>query len=387
MNSRLLVFLLISGFVAACVSVDHNPTVIPTPPALTETTTPTQNPARSSIQVKFLPVPSQVAFRGESFPPLNLAGFLSFRRLEPDQITWSATCEGPLAVDLANGILKVSKPNDSWFGSGGIQVKACETSENCTSQNVEYQSVDEDPSKYVRVTYVTNSGFLVSAGGKKILIDALIGGLKEPAMPDYETQLIQNSQPPFDHIDLILATHAHGDHFSASMVADYLEKNPGTVFISTTQATSQMPGFGERVIALDAREGNPQEANVNGINVKAIYISHGTPPAGEEEIYNNGYVVDINGFKLFHMGDIEEIRDVEPYDLPASKLDLAFIVHFLFYNSSSRNIIANKIAARYVIPIHYLFTTPGINFSDIQTMFPVAVLFHSELESWIMPPQ
>ena len=65
------------------------------------------------------------------------------------------------------------------------------------------------------VTYVGNSGFLVTIGESKILIDGIFTGFApEYIQPAEIKELIANAQPPFDNIDLILVTHAHGDHFN-----------------------------------------------------------------------------------------------------------------------------------------------------------------------------
>lgn len=375
--------ILLCSFIVGCSvatpsQISLTATAIPTPEVAKS---PTSNP----IQLAFIPVPTQVAFRGESFLPINLAGFLEYQQLPSDQIIWEVTDGCPFGATIEEGILKPSRLNDPWYGTCEIVGKACETNEMCAIQNIEYRSVDEDPADHVRVTFVGNSGFLITARGKKILIDALFEGIGEPALPSYEVDLLRNAEFPFYDVDVILATHAHPDHFSADMVSQYLEKSPATVFISTSQATSQIKGFENRVISLDARAGSPKETEVNGIRIEAIYLSHGNPPAGMEEPYNNGYIVSFDGFSLFQTGDVNDIRDVEPYNLAALNLDLAFIQHFFFYYSSSVEIIRKNIAAEYVFPIHYLYSDPEINLTEIEREYPSAIIFHSELESWIMP--
>src|SRR5687768_3392502 len=67
----------------------------------------------------------------------------------------------------------------------------------------------------VTITFLANEGVMLSAGGKKVLIDGLFlkyqSGFALPA--DSTQRALQSARPPFDNVDLILATHRHGDHF------------------------------------------------------------------------------------------------------------------------------------------------------------------------------
>ncbi|MCP4653821.1 MAG: MBL fold metallo-hydrolase, partial [bacterium] len=79
-----------------------------------------------------------------------------------------------------------------------------------------------------------NEGVLIETGGKKILVDALF---REPnpayaAPPKEVLEKLETAQPPFDDVDLILATHNHGDHFDARSVVRHLRHNPRAVFLA-----------------------------------------------------------------------------------------------------------------------------------------------------------
>jgi L-ascorbate metabolism protein UlaG (beta-lactamase superfamily) len=236
------------------------------------------------------------------------------------------------------------------------------------------------------VTFVGNSGFLIAAGDRKVLIDAFFEGFPPGyILPANVRDLLVNAQPPFDHVDLILATHAHGDHFSAAMVRQYLQTCPNAVFVSTTQAASQLPGFGDRVIAADPVEASPVRLEANGIRVEAIYMSHGYPPNDPKEIFNNAYIVTLNGTTFFHTGDIADLRDVEQYRLADKHLDMAFIQHFHLLEGGVGDLLKHSIRATWLFPIHYQFTEPVFDAGLVLSNYPQAVLFNNELESWFMP--
>jgi len=231
------------------------------------------------------------------------------------------------------------------------------------------------------VTFVGNSGFLIAAGDRKVLIDAFFEGFPPGyTLPVNVRDLLVKGQPPFDNVDLILATHAHGDHFSAAMVGQYLQTCPNAVFVSTTQATSQLPGFGERVVAADPEKALPVNLEVNGIRVEAIYMCHGYPPNDPKEIFNNAYIVTFNGTTFFHTGDIADLRDVEQYRLKDKHIDMAFIQHFHLLDDGFRDLLKHDIGATYLFPIHYQFTEPVFDANVVLSNYPQAVLFNVELE-------
>ena len=87
----------------------------------------------------------------------------------------------------------------------------------------------------VRVTHVFNTGYLITVGDKRILIDALYLGHPEGILKP-----VVYAQPPFDGVDLILATHEHHDHFSPELVGRYMKENPQTLFVSTGSAVDQL---------------------------------------------------------------------------------------------------------------------------------------------------
>lgn len=241
----------------------------------------------------------------------------------------------------------------------------------------------------VRVTYVGNSGFLIAVGDKKILIDALFHGFPgDYALPQDVQELLVNARPPFDGVDLILATHDHGDHFSADMVRQHMRSNPAAVLVSTSQVAGQLADLGNRVISLHATEGRHDRTDVGGIQVEAIYLSHGAVPAGETEIVNFGYVVTVDGISLFHTGDIDAslltVAGLQAHGLPERRLALAFIPHFILAVAQARPLVAEGIRSRYIFPSHYHYT-PQVDPTRIERNYPGAVLFEREMQSWVMP--
>ena len=242
-----------------------------------------------------------------------------------------------------------------------------------------------------RVTYVGNSGFLIAVGDKKVLIDALFSGFHGVyKLPLNVQSLLVHASPPFDNIDLILATHNHGDHFSASMVQTHMQNNPKAVFVSTKQVTNQIVGFSDRVITLDASAGKPFQKEINGIQVEAIYLPHDIVPTGETEIVNQGYVININRVTVFHTGDMDASflspEKLKGYDFPGKNIDIAFIQHWYLSDAAFQPFYNTVIKSKYLVASHYKLTDP-IKTEIIENDYPDAVIFTEEMQSWVMPNQ
>jgi len=241
--------------------------------------------------------------------------------------------------------------------------------------------------KKTEVTYVGNAGFLIQVDNKKILIDALFKGFEGGyQLPEHIQEKLNNAQAPFDDVDLILVTHAHGDHIDPDMVRQHLQNNPKAIFASTQQLVDALNDSTDRWIGFNPTKEKSESKVISGISVEAFYLPHGT----DARIINVGFLISVNGVAVFQTGDVdfdqftfEEFRSIQ---LPEKKIDIAFIQHFYLTNDSlSKKFVTEAIGGRYIIPIHYYFTTPAFDAAIVMGNYPDAILFEKELESWKMP--
>ncbi len=242
-----------------------------------------------------------------------------------------------------------------------------------------------------RVTFVGNAGHLIQVGKKKVLIDGLFRGYPGAyELPPEVQDALARAQPPFDDIDLILVTHAHGDHFDPDMVRQYLLRHPRTLFASGVQATAPFKDLPGRTFTFSATSGKWDRKVLSGIQVEATPLSHGETPAGEAEIQNLGYLVRVGDVVLFHTGDFDpaqmSFEAFRALKLPEKKVDIAFLQHDLLTEDKTlRRLVAEGVGAREILPNHYQFTEPPMDRADILRNYPHAVLFQKELQSWNMP--
>ena len=190
------------------------------------------------------------------------------------------------------------------------------------------------------LTYVANAGFLVEADGVRVLID----GMMEQSFPPYvrlpreARRAMTEGAPPFDDLDLILATHIHGDHFEASAVASYLRSHAETRFVSTPQAVGELSrrqGFADfrsRVRGSIPVEGERIDLSALGLDLpdglggELLYLHHGRG----RSVQNLGFLLQISGWTLLHIGDTEAVRSMARYGLPTEQIDVAFVPDWYF---------------------------------------------------------
>ena len=231
-------------------------------------------------------IDDQVILLGETFSDIVLADALADPDYPAEQLTWTVSGSTELSVQMIDGVVAVTAP-ENWTGSETVHFEACDPAAVCSSDDALFW-VMEDANEPVTVTFVGNSGFLITVGDTKILIDGLFEGFPGYALPDDELQQLLGAEPPFDHLDLILATHDHGDHFSARMVCQHLKNDPEAVFVSTEAAADAVIAAGCPATSIALQEGERAQMVVNDIGLQATFLSHGEFGLSEPGIYRYG---------------------------------------------------------------------------------------------------
>jgi L-ascorbate metabolism protein UlaG (beta-lactamase superfamily) len=321
---------------------------------------------------------------GQTFPRIALDQHVTDVDSPVEEMTWNASGGQALALDITARVLTLDLPSAEWHGSEQIQLQACDAGGACGSAAVTFAVLDD---RDLLITFTSNAGFLIGTGGKKILLDALY-----PSDVSPETlALMENAEPPFDGVDLVLATHDHSDHFGPQSVGKHLSNNPEAVFVSTESAVEMLRegynGFDEiedRVHPIHVRRGSTVLETFDGIEVEMLSLSHGI-----DGYLNMGFVITVGENRLFHTGDSGlETMSMDyflAYDLPGKEIDVAFVSHFILLDETQHAFILEGIQARYVIPMHFLHSFPDVDYEAMELYFPEAILFHEELESWLMP--
>jgi L-ascorbate metabolism protein UlaG (beta-lactamase superfamily) len=317
---------------------------------------------------------------GEVFAPIALDGCVEDVDNPVDEIEWRCSGNVDLEVDIIDRVATVMVPDAAWTGSEAIQFRACDPDGLCDVTDVVFTVTDE-PS--VLITYVFNAGFLISSGGKKILVDALFDHCRYGPCSPSRIGLMENGLPPFDGVDLILTTHIHYDHFDALIVGRHLESNPQALFVSTEDTVnalqSKFPGFDgvkERVVAVRLERGESMQTTLNGIELEIITLPHTDP--------NLGFIMNLEGGKVAHLGDAEGVMsDFLPYRLPEKDIDVVIATHYQLMGNTST--IVEGVQARHIVPMHFPPGDVGDLFGVMEDYFPQVILFREPMDSWVLP--
>lgn len=198
-------------------------------------------------------------------------------------------------------------------------------------QESQPEPVERSDDQRIEITYLANEGFLLSSGADKVLIDGLFReGIEGYATLDPEwRESVETAQPPFDTVDVVLATHHHADHFHPLAVCRYLDSNPIAMFASTQQALDQMRSACDNPSSLTGRaklamrqDGTPVPVSLDALKIDPVFLHHG--PASPVE--NLGYFIEIGGLTVLHMGDSQAtVDDMTAAGLGDRPVDLLFV--------------------------------------------------------------
>ena len=238
----------------------------------------------------------------------------------------------------------------------------------------------------LRFTALGNEGFLIEAGGRVVMIDALFVGLPGYVAPTEEQRRARESAaPPFDEVDLVLATHHHGDHFDAEVVARHLHANPQAVLITTPTAvdllrekSGEFSEIVNRVRPVYPLEGETVHHEVADIDVEILNLHHGR--RRDPQVENLGFIVRVGGFSFLHMGDTEATaEEIGSLDLGERHLDLALVPFWLLEDPQVARSYLEAIGAATVVAMHIpapdappSYLAPGKDLDDLIRRIEIA---------------
>jgi L-ascorbate metabolism protein UlaG (beta-lactamase superfamily) len=391
MNQRPIALLIVTVLLSAC-SSSAQPTSTPVLRQARDeaaTATPTATAEAENATPVIFGLADQGMADGERFPEFKLDNYVTDADHSADEITWSFAGNAVLDLDVADGVLTVSASDEDWRGSEKAQFQPCDAGGACDSQGVAFTILNESQ---LVVTYVGNEGFLISSDGKKILVDAL----HRIEMSPETLALLENARPPFDGIDLVLVTHNDPDHFHAETVGRHLANNPEALFVSTYQAVADLQAgyegwdeIKERVASVQLEPQGSLQQTFNDIPVEMIELPHGDPSL--QPPLNLGFIITLGKHKLLHTGDLVpaavDLAYLQAYDLPGKHIDVLFMSHLMLLDQSYHSFLEQAFPARYLIPMHLHPVRDRLNYDTISGYFPDAIIFRTELASWLMPSE
>ena len=187
--------------------------------------------------------------------------------------------------------------------------------------------------KTVTFTCIKHASVRIQYDGLEIQVDP-VGAKCEPAT-DYSA---------FPKADLVLVTHEHFDHFDPAAIAA-LRKDGTAVYANP--AVRGMLGFGNALK-------NGESAKVrDDVTIDAVRAYNTTP--GREKFHpkgrDNGYVLDLGGFRIYIAGDTEDIPEMAD----VKDIDVAFLPVNQPYTMTPEQAAAaaKTVKPKVLFPYHY----------------------------------
>lgn len=230
------------------------------------------------------------------------------------------------------------------------------------------------------VTYVANEGVLIAAGEDAVLIDAI----HQEGNPIYakvaaETfAAMRAGADPYDQVTLVLVTHPHPDHFHAQAIADHLRANSGAVFIAPPDAAQAVgnafPGaMRGRVRPLYPGHGESLETRLGDVAVRVLNLPHGSKQFAE--IQNVGYVLNVGGYSILHVGDAKaDISVFEAYSAHIQGVDIAIFPYWYMMQTQGRDLIDTIIKPGQLLLCHVPPAEADEVKQKVQNQYPQAIV-------------
>ncbi|MFA5116179.1 MAG: MBL fold metallo-hydrolase [Candidatus Omnitrophota bacterium] len=174
-----------------------------------------------------------------------------------------------------------------------------------------------------KIHWFGQSAFLIESSNGNIYID--------PAK-------IRDGLPP---ADLILITHAHGDHCSPADIRRLYKVD--TLIVASSSVAKKL-SFPVKVV----RPGD--KLQVKGVNIEVFYAYNINKPFHPKSEDNLGYLFEADGTRFYHAGDTDNIPE-----MGRIKADIAMlpIGGTFTMNARSASEAANLIKPKIAIPMHW----------------------------------
>lgn len=238
----------------------------------------------------------------------------------------------------------------------------------------------------VTVTFLANEGVLLTAGDRKVLIDALFEKYKTgfALPPDSTRAALAAARAPFNDVDAVLFTHYHGDHFHPAPLAAHMRANPRATLLTSRQVIDSLSGrlsardpITRRFRARSLARGAKHREVINGISIDLLGLPHG----GRPDVQHLGFIVELGGRRVLHLGDADfNARTFADLRLDTMRIDVALVPDWALLDGPSRQIVQRWIRPRQIVAIHVMEGEGERVARAVWRILPRAVTFVRPLE-------
>jgi len=221
------------------------------------------------------------------------------------------------------------------------------------------QETEETVNDSITVTFLANSGIIITYGDVKIAIDALYEGMHNSTHVDPSTNALSDMNSCsglFSDIDIIAISHEHSDHFDADVVGKNMECNTNAVVLCDEAVGTMLEDYAnynaikDRIQVYMPQENSFIIDTLYNISVKIFRFKHGM--SFFSSMVNLAFLIDLDGYKIYHSGDThgEYIDEFEAFELYKEDIDLAFLHINMFDGESDDPEAGYALVEEYISP-------------------------------------
>lgn len=220
------------------------------------------------------------------------------------------------------------------------------------------------------VTYLGNEALLLTYNNTKVLFDPFFhNGFNTYQLvpPEIQNALFKGAAP-YDNINAIFISHAHGDHFAADDLHRYLTLYPETKLIAPQQAVDELLALddandlAQQIISIKlAYQDAPVSKRLPGVSFDAVRIPHAGWPQ-RADVSNLVYRVTLEKqITVMHMGDAdpndEHFKPLADH-WQQKTTDAAYPPYWFFTSLEGPAILKQRIQAKQNVGIHVPIKVP-----------------------------
>jgi L-ascorbate metabolism protein UlaG (beta-lactamase superfamily) len=244
------------------------------------------------------------------------------------------------------------------------------------------------------VTYLCNAGIMLEGNNKKVLIDSFCKTTGTPYKNSATSTVtdITHGIQPFAHIDAMLFTHSHWDHFDAAYTAGYLDQNPEAFVVATNEAATHilrlMTSQPKNLIRLDLPLHTSTIKSIDGIGIHCIAMNHGG--SKDDSLQHIAYLIELHGKRILHVGDASLLKS-NYKDLGLQHLGIDLLIAPFPYVGSipGRRVIQLYIKPKKIAVVHLPYkdldragwiASTNLSFQKREADFPETIFFNEPFE-------